>query len=99
MRFCRQTIDAWDQLMIEFRGMVRLFNARVALSGSGRLALSFRIPRIPTMMRPAKIIFAVAGFLWLSGVNLALALEPIRLARTPVISPDVKQIAFSYLGD
>jgi tricorn protease len=29
----------------------------------------------------------------------ALAQEPIRFARTPDISPDGKQIAFSYLGD
>src|SRR5579862_5840321 len=29
----------------------------------------------------------------------ALAQEPIRLARTPDISPDGKLVAFSYLGD
>ena len=29
----------------------------------------------------------------------AFAQEPIRFARTPDISPDGKQVAFSYLGD
>src|SRR3954454_7900296 len=31
--------------------------------------------------------------------GLAAAQEPIRLARTPDISPDGKLVAFSYLGD
>jgi tricorn protease len=30
---------------------------------------------------------------------LATAQEPIRFARTPALSPDGKQVAFSYLGD
>jgi tricorn protease len=29
----------------------------------------------------------------------ALAQEPIQFARTPDLSPDGKQVAFSYLGD
>jgi len=37
------------------------------------------------------LALAIAGF--------AFAQEPIRFARTPDISPDGKQIAFSYLGD
>src|SRR3954454_24130605 len=31
--------------------------------------------------------------------GLAAAQEPIRLARTPDVSPDGKLVAFSYLGD
>src|SRR5262245_15581396 len=31
--------------------------------------------------------------------SVATAQEPIRFARTPAISPDGKQVAFSYLGD
>src|SRR5713226_6133667 len=35
----------------------------------------------------------------ISLVAAARAQEPIRFARTPDISPDGKQVAFSYLGD
>jgi len=51
------------------------------------------------MMRPARLLFAAAVLFWLSSLTSALGQEPIRLARTPDISPDGKQIAFSYLGD
>lgn len=37
--------------------------------------------------------------LFLCVVGVASAQEPIRFARTPDISPDGKQVAFSYLGD
>src|SRR5260370_7326019 len=85
-------------MMIELRRMISLLHALFALSGPGRPASSFRFPRIPTMMRPARLLFAAVVFFWLSSLNSALAQEPIRLARTPDISPDGKQIAFSYLG-
>lgn len=38
-------------------------------------------------------------FAWLLLSTTLVAQEPIRFARTPDISPDGKQIAFSYLGD
>ena len=43
---------------------------------------------------PAAVLFHLAAFL-----PPAAAQEPIRFARTPDISPDGKQVAFSYLGD
>src|SRR5947209_13295415 len=42
--------------------------------------------------------FLALTALWLL-TPLAGAQEPIRFARTPDISPDGKQVAFSYLGD
>src|SRR5258708_24021424 len=86
-------------MMIELRRMISLLHALFALSGPGRPASSFRFPRIPTMMRPARLLFAAVVLFWLSSLISALAQEPIRLARTPDISPDGKQVAFSYLGD
>lgn len=43
-----------------------------------------------------RLIVAIIG---LMGVLPASAQEPIRFPRTPDISPDGKQVAFSYLGD
>ncbi len=45
-------------------------------------------------LRPFLTVLAVFFF-----VSAAVAQEPIRLARTPDISPDGKLVAFSYLGD
>jgi len=51
------------------------------------------------MVRLAKIIFSAAVFITLCTLGSAFGQEPIRFARTPDISPDGKQVAFSYLGD
>jgi tricorn protease len=45
------------------------------------------------MPRFAWLVLAAVGFAPVA------AQEPIRFARTPDISPDGKQVAFSYLGD
>src|SRR5262245_24207396 len=46
------------------------------------------------LLRPAAALVALA-----LAATMAPAQEPIRLARTPDISPDGKLVAFSYLGD
>lgn len=46
-----------------------------------------------------KLAGPVAAFLLSLPTAVLSAQEPIRMARTPDISPDGKQIAFSYLGD
>ncbi len=53
--------------------------------------------RILEMLHISRIPLAILFFALL--VGRANAQEPIRLARTPDISPDGKLIAFSYLGD
>jgi tricorn protease len=50
------------------------------------------------MVRLSKIIIATA-VLSFANLGAAFGQEPIRFARTPDISPDGKQVAFSYLGD
>ncbi|HVS34612.1 MAG TPA: S41 family peptidase [Gemmataceae bacterium] len=49
---------------------------------------------MPRILRPTLAILAVFAFL-----RPGAAQEPIRMARTPDISPDGKLVAFSYLGD
>src|SRR6185437_6277245 len=49
------------------------------------------------MMRISRSPLAILVFALLIGATNAQ--EPIRLARTPDISPDGKLVAFSYLGD
>src|SRR5437762_11758450 len=51
------------------------------------------------MMRPTKVILLAVVSLCFLSVGAAFGQEPIRFARTPDISPDGKQVAFSYLGD
>src|SRR6516164_8741732 len=43
--------------------------------------------------------FVLTGLLALLAAAQAPAVEPIRFARTPDVSPDGRLIAFSYLGD
>src|SRR5262245_15070908 len=54
-------------------------------------------PGIPTMLCFRNSLVAV--FTCFSICIPALAQEPIRFGRTPDISPDHRQVAFSYLGD
>src|ERR1700732_4956118 len=51
------------------------------------------------MLRLSKIISATVVLVSFANVGTAFGQEPIRFARTPDISPDGKQVAFSYLGD
>ncbi len=44
--------------------------------------------------RPGLVVLLLAPF-----IRSAAAQEPIRMARTPDVSPDGKLVAFSYLGD
>jgi tricorn protease len=46
------------------------------------------------LLRPALVIVLCSGL-----AGAAAAQEPIRMARTPDVSPDGKLVAFSYLGD
>src|SRR5262249_50645766 len=59
--------------------------------------LLLSINRVLPMFRISRITLAILFFALLIGKTSAQ--EPIRLARTPDISPDGKLIAFSYLGD
>ena len=49
---------------------------------------------MPRTFRPLLAVLAFALF-----ASAAVAQEPIRMARTPDVSPDGKLVAFSYLGD
>src|SRR5262249_7552773 len=49
------------------------------------------------MLHPLRTAAALAALAL--AATMAPAQEPIRLARTPDISPDRKLVAFSYLGD
>jgi tricorn protease len=51
------------------------------------------------MVRLTKILFSAAIIITLGNIGATFGQEPIRFARTPDISPDGKQVAFSYLGD
>ncbi|HEV3237467.1 MAG TPA: S41 family peptidase [Gemmataceae bacterium] len=51
------------------------------------------------MLRLSKIISATVVLVSFANLGTAFGQEPIRFARTPDISPDGKQVAFSYLGD
>jgi tricorn protease len=59
------------------------------------LLLSF--DRIPAMSRFTQTLLAILVFALLP--TLGRSQDPIRLARTPDISPDGKRVAFSYKGD
>ena len=49
-------------------------------------------------MRHTRAVFPLLSTLFLFS-GLTFGQEPIRCARTPDISPDGRQVAFSYLGD
>src|SRR5262245_66026783 len=56
-----------------------------------------RARRTPTAMRlHLRLLVAVVAAIVAPAAG---AQEPIRFARTPDISPDGRQVAFSYLGD
>jgi tricorn protease len=51
------------------------------------------------MMCTRKLLLGLLSYLCFLSAARAQPPEPIRFARTPDISPDGKQVAFSYLGD
>src|SRR5207245_7607030 len=53
----------------------------------------------PPMMCTRKLLLGLLSCLCFLSAARAQPPEPIRFARTPDISPDGKQVAFSYLGD
>src|SRR5438094_137333 len=76
---------------VDVVNVCRLLLRRVPASISRRLTSQDFL--MTNLLGPA--IATVALFL----VSSATAQEPIRMARTPDLSPDGKLIAFSYLGD
>src|SRR5947208_9202466 len=87
-----------EKLRVDLVTLVRLpLGPAPTTRVSARRLLLPSVDRISAMPRieRSSLVVLVLGLL----AGSAGAQEPIRLARTPDISPDGKSIAFSYLGD